>query len=371
MTDLHRQPPPPDVPDWPVTDDGIRDVFASLLRDGSWGRYHGPHCERLRADLSAAFAVEHVQLCSSGTAAIELCLRGAGVSPGDEVILAAYDYKANLINVLTVGGVPVLVDTRPSEPVIDEDRLTEVISDRTRAVIISHLHGSLSPMARLCAVLRPRGIAVIEDACQSPGAVVDDRPAGTWGDAGALSFGGSKLLTAGRGGAVLTHDAAFAQRMRLYTQRGNDAYPLSELQAAVLVPQLQQLPERNRLRGQRVERLRSQLTDSAVCRVVSAPETAASRPAFYKVAIAVPSCADREQLESLGRRMRAAGVAADPAFPALHLTHSARRFRAAGDLPHATRLHASLLTLHHPVLLQDAAAIERAGDVIHAAASEI
>src|SRR5436853_127214 len=79
---------------------------------------------------------------------------------------------------------------------------------------------------------RGRNIRLIEDAAQMPGATVAGRPAGSWGDVGILSFGGSKLVTAGRGGAVLTSQPDIAQRIRLYTQRGNDAYPLSELQAA-------------------------------------------------------------------------------------------------------------------------------------------
>ena len=79
---------------------------------------------------------------------------------------------------------------------------------------------------------------MIEDACQAPGAMLEGRRAGTFGDVGVLSFGGSKLLTSGRGGAVLTSDAHMAQRIRLYTQRGNEAYPLSEMQAAVVLPQL-------------------------------------------------------------------------------------------------------------------------------------
>ena len=83
--------------------------------------------------------------------------------------------------------------------------------------------------------LRLISIAVIEDACQAPGAVLNNRPVGSWGDCAALSFGGSKLLTAGRGGSGSEHH----QRRLLsgsssYNERGNIAYPLSEMQAAVL-----------------------------------------------------------------------------------------------------------------------------------------
>ena len=79
---------------WPITDTAIREVFASMLADGSWGRYHGPHCEALRSALAEYHEIEHVHLCSSGTVATELALRAVPVGTGDEVILSAYDFKA-------------------------------------------------------------------------------------------------------------------------------------------------------------------------------------------------------------------------------------------------------------------------------------
>src|SRR5207253_3531136 len=125
------------------------------------------------------------------------------------------------------------------------DALPAAIGPATRAVIVSHLHGGLVPMRELTALASAKGIRVIEDAAQVPGALVQGRKAGAWGDAGILSFGGSKLLSAGRGGALLTSQADVHQRARLYQHRGNVLSPLSELQAAVLLPQLDKLDARN------------------------------------------------------------------------------------------------------------------------------
>ena len=118
---------------WPIADDSIRDVFAKMLSDGSLGRYHGPHCESLQTALADFHSVEHVMLCSSGTSAVELALRAAKVEPGDEVILAAYDYKANFANVLSLGATPVLVDTLPGLPILDPTQLPAAFSSKTRA----------------------------------------------------------------------------------------------------------------------------------------------------------------------------------------------------------------------------------------------
>ena len=349
-------------PTWPVNDDAIRDVFAVMLQDGSWGRYHGPHCDRLRDALAEFHDVEHVILCSSGTVAVELALRSVKVQPGDEVVLAAYDYKANFANVLTLQATPVLVDTQPGVPVLDPKQLKKGISARTKAIVCSHLHGCFADVAAIRGVAAEHGVPVIEDACQAAGGRFHGKAAGSIGDVGVLSFGGSKLLTAGRGGAVLTNDATLAQRIRLYSQRGNDAYPLSEMQAAVLLPQLLQLRERTWVRWQRVRQLLNALPEGSPLKPALFPHSPIrvdDVPAFYKVAFRYHSeKADGQSREDFAAFARRNGVALDPAFAALHRTHSQRRFRAVGDLSNASALHEDLMILHHPVLLQSADQID-------------
>jgi dTDP-4-amino-4,6-dideoxygalactose transaminase len=369
MTDLNSHPV---NTDWPITDDAIRAVFESMLLDGSWGRYHGPHCDRLREELGRMHGIEHVVLCSSGTSAVELALRSVPVTAGDEVILAAYDFKANLINVLTVGATPVLVDVLPGQPVIDLQQFEEAITGRTKAILISHLHGHLAPMHQICEMAESRGVAVIEDACQSPGAEVSGRKAGSVGDIGVLSFGGSKLLTSGRGGALLTSDPAMAQRIKLYTQRGNDSYPLSEMQAAVLMPQLKQLAERNAARLAAADRLAKGLAGQSTLKPTLTAEdfdAAMNRPAFYKFPILLADRFDAATRERLSVAARKHNIPLDPALPALHLTHSARRFRAVGGLRNAEALHSRLMTLHHTALLQSETEINQmAAAILHVAA---
>lgn len=364
----NRTDRPPDPPSWPITDDGIRDAFDAMLQDGSWGRYHGPHCDRLRDLLAEFHSVEHIILCSSGTSAVELALRAAQVQSGDEVILAAYDYKANFANVLTTGAVPVLIDTVPGLPVPDPDQLQAAVSDRTTAIICSHLHGCCAPIDQIVEFAKQRGLVVIEDACQSAGAVINGRAAGSIGDMGVLSFGGSKLLTAGRGGAVLTDDATLAQRIRLYTHRGNDAYPLSEMQAAVLVPQLKQLKERTQIRLEAVRHLLQLLPENSCLQPALQPDprhVENSIPAYYKVAFryhAEPGC--NVSREEFATAMRTNGFAIDPAFPALHRIHGKSRFRAVGSLEQAARLHDELITLHHPILLSPHRELQRIADEV-------
>ena len=217
-----------------------------------------------------------------------------------------------------------------------------------------------------------RGLSVIEDACQAPGAVIDGIRSATLGHVGVLSFGGSKLLTAGRGGAILTGDDRIHQRIRLYTQRGNDAYPLSEMQAAVLLPQLRQLDECNQKRFTNVRRLVHSLTASSqnlIEPVIDLDAVSSNdMPVFYKLAWrlvqngAAASMTDRR--DQLIARFKDAGIPIDSAFPALHKIHGRSRFRAVGDLPNASAMHDMLVTLHHPVLLADEPVIDELGQAM-------
>lgn len=342
---------PQGPPKWPLDDAAIRDVLQRVAEDGSWGRYHGPHCDALIDALVRMHQCRHALLTSSGTAAVELALRGVGVQAGDEVILAAYDFKANFTNVCLLGAVPVLVDVDEQSCQVDVEQLAGAVTQQTKAIVVSHLHGGVVDIRRVLEFAQENGVAVIEDACQLSGAMLFGRTAGMWGDVGVVSFGGSKLLSAGRGGAVVTNRDEIAQRIRLYTQRGNEAYPLSEIQAALLPPQLNQLAERRELRGRAVDSLRSQLGDRPVLRPFS-PEPDC-RPDYYKLGFWY----DRQRMANVSRErfceaMRSEGIPLDPGFRGLHLIHARRRFRAAGDLNVADFADAAVVVLHHPLLLE-------------------
>jgi dTDP-4-amino-4,6-dideoxygalactose transaminase len=348
----------------------LLEIFRQLIADGSWQRYSGPHGTALQQLLLHRHQRQHCHLCCSGTAAMELALRAAGVEAGTEVILSAYDFKSNLINILMLGARPVLVDTVPDLPVLDPVAVEAAISPSTRAVIASHLHGLAAPLSALSEIAGRHRITIIEDACQNPGACLAGQPAGARGDLAILSFGGSKLLTAGRGGAVLTDNPQFAQRITLHTQRGNDAWPLSELQAAVLLPQLQQLDQQNRHRAAAVRQLQAAFADSPAISLLLSPEFCSTpvnpdgiaTAAFYKVALLLH--AGRIARDELSAACIRKGIPLHPGFTALHTIHAKSRFRTSGSLTNATRLAEQLLVLHHSALLQPGAELRQMADHI-------
>ncbi|HUY88080.1 MAG TPA: aminotransferase class V-fold PLP-dependent enzyme [Pirellulales bacterium] len=354
---------PEGPPAWPLHDPDVLAALQQAYADGSWGRYHGPHSERLRQALAQMHDVEHVSLCCSGTFAVELALRGLKVGSGDEVILAGYDFSGNFRAIEAVGALPVLVDVDPQNWNLDPALLSKARSERTRAIVVSHLHGGLIPMREVMAVACEHGLAVVEDACQAHGAKVEGRLAGAWGDVGVLSFGGSKLLTSGRGGAILTRRADVLQRAKVFCEQGNHAFPLSELQAAVLLPQVAKLAARNAARAEAVERFWQGLAGVSGLRpLVNRVQGAA--PAYYKLGFKYLS----EEFEGRSRydfiaAVQAEGVALDAGFRGFAL-RSERRRRAATDLTHSMRAATVGLVLHHPLLLQPGEIIDRAAQAI-------
>ncbi|MBI2807769.1 MAG: aminotransferase class V-fold PLP-dependent enzyme [Planctomycetes bacterium] len=357
---LRPQGPPP----WPAPDPEIRDVLERAHRDGWWGKYLAGQTEHLETRLREFFTIPHVLPCGSGNYAVELGLRALQIGPGDEVILADYDYPGNFLSIHAVGATPVLVEIDPRTWNLSIPAVRAAIGPTTKAILASHLHGGRVALRELTTLAREKGLLVLEDAAQATGACIDGCRAGTWGDVGVLSFGGSKLLSAGRGGALLTADAAVAQRARNHLMRaGNIVCPMSELQAALIVPQLEKLAERNALRWRNVQALCAVLGDIPGLRpVVAADEE--GLPAFYKLGFQL----DEERF-ALPRglflaAMQAEGFAVDEGFAVAHRARSPKRYRQGSPLAEASRAHAGCVQLHHPILLEGEEAISQLAQAI-------
>jgi perosamine synthetase len=267
--------------------------------------------------------------------------------------MAAYDYESNFLTIHAIGVRPVLIDVSPDNWNLDPDSLAAAITPKTKAILCSHLHGGIVPMLKVMGIARKHGIGVVEDAAQATGATVQGKPAGTWGDIGVLSFGGSKLLTAGRGGALMFSEPQLHQRAKVWLHRGLQQWaPLSELQAASLRPQLRKLSNATLARWERVRQLTSVGSGLATVAGLAlfSNSAADSVPAYYKVGFRYDPAAFGLPRELFIRALRAEGIAFDIGFKALHMGRSPSRFRAIGTLQHARAAHDKCAILHHPVL---------------------
>lgn len=351
---------------WPLPDADIQAALAAAYADGSWGKYDGPNCQNLGQALREMNQVEHVFLCSSGTIAVELALRGLRIGPGDEVILTGYDFPGNFRAVEAVGAKPVLVDFLTDSWELDVSQIPLAVSPQTKAIIASHLHGTLVDIRSLMTVAQEHGLSVVEDACQATGALVQGKPVGSWGDVGVHSFGGSKLLTAGRGGAIVTRREDVLQRIKIFSERGNQAFPLSELQAAVLLPQIPKLASRNEVRWKNVQRLIKAMGGQAVFRPMPLPREG-DNPTFYKLgwllvpALEASNDSDAEQVRlNFVHGLQHHGLPFDAGFRGF-ARRTTQRCRVVGELPNARKAASSTLLMHHPILLQPPEVMDQVG----------
>lgn len=268
------------LPNWPPDWLEIGQSVADAIATGDWGAYRSKVCNDLQSRLCREFVVAHCRLTCSGTAAIELALRASRVGPGDEVIMAAYDYPGNFRSVELLGATPVLVDIAPESACIDASQIESAASDKVVAVIATHLYGQAADVHSLRQVCDDRGWLLIEDACQVPGMSIHGRPVGSFGDFAAISFGGSKPITAGTGGALLSNNQRIFARLPSIVDRPSDTFPLSPLQAATIAPQLDRLCQLNQRRSAAASFLINQLPDFDWIDNNSPNIT----PAYYKLA---------------------------------------------------------------------------------------
>ncbi len=181
----------------------------------------GEAVARFEQRFAALIGSRHAIGVNSGTDAIKLALKAAGIGPGDEVITAANTFIATIGAIAEFGAVPVLVDCEADRYVMDVAAVEAAITPRTRAIVPVQLTGDMVDMAALMDIAGHHGLAVVEDSCQAIHAAQGGRPAGTWGVAGTFSLHPLKNLNVwGDGGVIVTDDDAVAARLRLLRNHG-------------------------------------------------------------------------------------------------------------------------------------------------------
>ena len=201
--------------------------------------------------LRYAAAVPHC------TAALHLSMLALGLGPGDEVIVPEATWVATAAPLSYVGATPVFADIDPITWCLSADSVARCITASTKAIITVDLYGGLPDMAAIQSLATAHGIAIIEDSAQAIGASWHDRPAGTLGDVATFSFHGTKTLTTGEGGMLVTDDTALFERVARLRDHGRRAqdfkyfvteevgykYRMSSLQAAFGLAQLSRIDE--------------------------------------------------------------------------------------------------------------------------------
>jgi dTDP-4-amino-4,6-dideoxygalactose transaminase len=343
----------------------VEALVLEVLRSGHL--VQGTMVERLEAGFRELCGVRHAVAVSSGTAALVAALVALGVGPGDEVITSPFTFVATLNAILEVGATARFADIDASDFTLDPASVAACITPRTRAIVPVHLYGQPAAMDELAPLARDRRIEIVEDAAQAHGATVDGRPVGSFG-VGCFSLYATKNVTTGEGGVVTTDDDHVAEHVRLLRNQGMRAryeyevaghnWRLTDVQAAIGIPQLAALPATTEARRRHAARLCEGLADvEGIVVPVTAPRRTHVFHQFTVRVVGGAACGRDEVAAGLAAR----GIGTGVYYP--RLVHDYAPYRTdprvvADPTPRAARAAGEVLSLPvHPHL--DDAAIDR------------
>ena len=261
-------------PKWPPQVKEIEEAFSEIYSSGEWWQYTGERAKRLEAEFAKYHNCLFGVATCNGSVAIDISLKALDIGEGDEVILPAYDFFSLPKSVLNVGATPVFADVCPDNFTIDKDEIKKRISSKTKAIIAVHISGSVAELDALKEIAEEKDVHLIEDCAQAHGAIYGGKKVGSWGDLGIFSCGGIKLMTSGQGGMITTSHEHLYKRCHAIVNRGHlpdgainpygiigENFQLSELQAAILLPQLALLDAYNQKREEAVRLLDQELSE--------------------------------------------------------------------------------------------------------------
>ncbi|MBP3894445.1 MAG: dTDP-4-amino-4,6-dideoxygalactose transaminase [Atopobiaceae bacterium] len=315
----------------------------------------GPFSERCHTWLEERFGAKKALLTTSGTAALEMAAILCDLKPGDEVILPSFTFSSTATAFQMVGATLVFVDVRPDTMNIDETRIEEAITERTRVIVPVHYAGVACEMDTILDIARRHNLLVVEDAAQGVMSTYKGRALGTLGTFGCFSFHETKNYSMGEGGAILVNDPAYIERAEIIREKGTNrqrffrgqvdkytwvdrggSYLQSDLNAAYLLAQLERADEvnENRLATWRAydEALRPLEADGMVS-LPCIPEDCVHNAHMYYVKLA--DLAERTRFID---HMKRSGVSCVFHYIPLHSSPAGQMFgRFSGEDVYTTR----------------------------------
>ena len=299
----------------------LSEVISSGVLNSTKGRF----VKQLQSGFEDLIGVEHAYATSSGTAAIHAAIAAIDPEPGDEIVTSPITDMGALTPILYQGAIPAFADVDPKTCNITAQTIRAALSERTRAIIVTHLFGNPCDMTSIMSLAESKGIPVIEDCAQAFLASHKGRTVGTIGRISCFSLQQGKHITCGEGGLVVTNDPHLARRVRLFINKAwgyGDEHPdheflalnykMTELQAAVAVGQLPKLEVSVARRIRAARQLTDHLTD------VDAAETpfvhAESVHSYWKYCLHVNEQKIPGGCEALGTRLKDRGISCVPRY---------------------------------------------------------
>ena len=312
------------IPKWPQAGEREAKLLQKVLESTHWGGFH-PFVTQFENQFAEYQHAAHgIALCN-GTVSLELALSVLGVGPGDEVIVPAISFVSSASAVSRAGAVPVFVDIERRSFNIDPLQVRNAISPATKAIMPVHFGGTMCCLEELIRIAREHELILLEDAAHAQGSEWNGKRAGSFGNLGSFSFQNGKVLSAGEGGALVTLDEEFAVKARSVANCGRLAgrsfyehhtlgsnFRMTAFQAAVLIGQLERLPEQIEHRT-RNARLLMQLTADVQEIIWQEQPLEATRNSWYLLVGRIQAGA--EQRDEFQANLSKAGVPCTPFYP--------------------------------------------------------
>ncbi len=221
--------------------------------DTNWVSTVGPLVPEFEERFARYIGTKKAVSTQNGTAALHMALYQLGIGEGDEVIVPSLTFIATINPILYVGAKPVIVDVDPITWNLDPQEIRKAITKKTKAIIPVHLYGSVCNIGEIIEIARENKLLVIEDATESLGATYKNKQTGTFGDFGCFSFNGSKIITTGGGGMIVSNNQKQAEHIKFLVNQARDAskgcyhtevgfnYGMTNIEAALGLAQLERI----------------------------------------------------------------------------------------------------------------------------------
>ncbi len=317
----------------------------------------GPRATEFLAAITTQTGARHAVLAPNGTLGLFLALLALDLPRDSEILIPAFTFFASASAAVFAGLRPVFVDADPDTFNLDVEALEPLMTESTRAIMPVGVYGHSPPMDRISDFAAQHGLVVLEDAAQCLGVTYRGRHAGTWGDAGVISFFADKTVTTGEGGVVLTDDDELYHRLRLLRNQGRRHsgtfvheglgmnFRVTDMQCAVGTAQLRKLPRIADRKRENYRRYAANLGDLPGIRLQHIQDGSTHVPFRF------PLLSDRRA--DVVRALEAAGIQCRGFFCPLHLQAALLTY-GRGSLPISEDLYARGLCLPVHTALTDA-----------------
>ena len=314
----------------------------------------GPVVAEFEARFAEMAGTQHAIAVNNGTTSLIAAIHALDLQEGDEVITSPFTFVATLNAIIGAGATAVFADIREEDFNIDPDRVRELVTDRTKAIMPVHLYGQMADMDPLVEIAEEFGLVIIEDSAQSHGAEYRGRRAGSYG-LGSFSFYATKNLTTGEGGMITTNDDALADKLRVmrnqgmraryqYEMAGNN-FRLTDLQAALVIPQLDRYDSIVAKRQENAAKLNEGL--AGVAGLHTPQQIEGRKHVWHQYTVRVDEAAKLNRDEFVAA-LGEAGIGCGIYYPKVVFDYDAYRSNPLvkiSDVPIATRVAASAVSL--------------------------